>query len=246
MPRTARKKSESGIYHVIIRGINRQNIFADDEDRIRFLETLDRYREETGCELYAYCLMSNHVHLLVKENDERLSNFMKRVNGSYAYWYNWKYDHVGHLFQDRFRSEPVDDDAYFLTVVRYIHRNPLMAGVTTGLEYAWSSYTAYLTEHGIINTQLLLGMMNTDQYIAWHQEETKADECLDVVDIKRIDDETALDMLKRIAKVKTATNIQQMEKAKRDAAVRAAKEQGLSVRQIARLTGLNRGTVLKA
>lgn len=114
------------------------------------------------------------------------------------------------------------------------------------MEYAWSSYIAYLTEHGIINTQLLLGMMNTDQYIVWYQEETKADECLDVVDIKRIDDETALDMLKRIAKVKTATNIQQMEKAKRDAAVWAAKEQGLSVRQIARLTGLNWGTVLKA
>lgn len=224
MPRTARKKSENGIYHVIIRGINRQNIFEDDEDRIRFLETLDRYKEETGCELYAYCLMSNHVHLLVKENDDGLSSFMKRVSGSYAYW--------------RFKSEPVDDDTYFLTVIRYIHRNPLTAGMTDGLEYAWSSYTAYLTEHGIINTQLLLGMMNIGQYVAWHQEETKADECLDVVDIKRIDDETALDMLKRIAKVRSATDIQQLEKAKRDAAVRAAKEQGL--------TGLNRGTVLKA
>ncbi|MGI5879834.1 MAG: transposase [Syntrophomonadaceae bacterium] len=141
MPRTARKKSETGIYNIIIRGINRQNIFEDDEDRIRFLETLDRYKEETGCELYAYCLMSNHVHLLVKENDDGLSSFMKRVNGSYAYWYNWKYDHVGHLFQDRFKSEPVDDDTYFLTVIRYIHRNPLTAGMTDGLEYAWSSYT---------------------------------------------------------------------------------------------------------
>ena len=246
MPRTARKKSETGIYHIIIRGINRQNIFEDDEDRIRFLETLDRYKKETGCELYTYCLMSNHVHLLVKENDDGLSSFMKRVNGSYAYWYNWKYDHVGHLFQDRFKSEPVDDDTYFLTVIRYIHRNPLTAGMTDGLEYAWSSYTSYLTGNGIINTQLLLDMMNIDQYVDWHQEETKAYECLDIVDIKRIDDETALNMLKRIAKVKSATDIQQLEKAKRDAAVRTAKEQGLSVRQIARLTGLNRGTVLKA
>jgi len=246
MPGTARKKSETGIYHIIIRGINRQNIFEDDEDRIRFLETLDRYKKETGCELYTYCLMSNHVHLLVKENDDGLSSFMKRVNGSYAYWYNWKYDHVGHLFQDRFKSEPVYDDTYFLTVIRYIHRNPLTAGMTDGLEYAWSSYTSYLTGNGIINTQLLLDMMNIDQYVDWHQEETKADECLDIVDIKRIDDETALHMLKRIAKVKSATDIQQLEKAKRDAAVRTTKEQGLSVRQIARLTGLNRGTVLKA
>jgi putative transposase len=141
----------------------------------------------------------------------------------------------------------VDDDTYFLTVIRYIHRNPLTAGMADGLEYAWSSYTTYLTGNGIINnTQLLLGMMNIDQYVDWHQEETKADECLDIVDIKRIDDETALNMLKRIAKVKSATDIKQLEKAKRDAAVRTAKEQGLSVRQIARLTGLNRGTVLKA
>jgi len=129
MPRQARRKSESGIYHIMLRGINQQQIFEDEEDSLRFLETLLKYKEQCGYEIYAYCLMGNHIHILLKEGKENLTLVLKRIAGSYVYWYNWKYRRSGHLFQDRFKSEPVEDDEYFLTVIRYIHQNPIKAGI---------------------------------------------------------------------------------------------------------------------
>lgn len=128
MPRAARKKSNSGIYHIMLRGINRQLIFEDEEDKNRFIETLLKYKEQCGYLIYAYCLMGNHIHILLKEGKEELTLVLKRIAGSYVYWYNWKYHRSGHLFQDRFKSEPVEDDAYFLTVIRYIHQNPETRG----------------------------------------------------------------------------------------------------------------------
>ena len=76
--------------------------------------------------------MSNHIHLLLKEGEEDLGTLFKRIGASYVYWYNWKYNRTGHLFQDHFKSEPVEDDTYLLTVLRYIHQNPLKAGITHG------------------------------------------------------------------------------------------------------------------
>ena len=114
MPRSARKKSSSGIYHVILRGINKQRIFEDDEDNLYFLEKLKTYKDISGYELYAYCLMSNHLHLLIKEGGDSLSIAFRRIGASFVYWYNRKYSRSGHLFQDRFKSEPVETDEYFL------------------------------------------------------------------------------------------------------------------------------------
>lgn len=94
MPRTARRRSESGIYHVILRGINRQDIFEDDKDRVRFLETIRSYKELSKYEIYAYCLMTNHVHLLIKETEEPIGKSIKRICGSYVYWYNERYECV--------------------------------------------------------------------------------------------------------------------------------------------------------
>ena len=118
MPRQARKRSSSGIYHIMLRGINRQIIFEDREDYQRFFDTLKKYKAVSGYTIYAYCLMSNHVHILLKAGHEDLDLIIKRIAGSYVYWYNWKYGRVGHLFQDRFKSEPIETDEYFLTVLR--------------------------------------------------------------------------------------------------------------------------------
>ncbi|MBQ8306532.1 MAG: transposase [Blautia sp.] len=129
MPRRVRLKAVSGIYHVMLRGINRQQIFFDDEDYKAFIFTLQRFREISRFELYAYCLMGNHVHILLKTTEEALETTFKRIGTSFVYWYNTKYDREGHLFQDRFRSEPVEDERYFLCVLRYILRNPVAAGL---------------------------------------------------------------------------------------------------------------------
>ena len=139
MPRQARKKSESGIYHVMLRGINQQQIFEDSEDCDKFIQILQECKAVSGFKLFAYCLMGNHIHLLIKPEKEPLEQVFKRIGGRYVYWYNVKYQRVGHLFQDRFKSEPVEDDSYFLTVIRYIHQNPVKAGLCKNIkDYKYS------------------------------------------------------------------------------------------------------------
>lgn len=131
MARTARKLSSSNIYHVMLRGVNRQTIFEEDEDRFRFLNTVSRCREVSGFSLHAFVLMSNHIHLLIETGIEPLDDIFKRIGTSYAMWYNRKYQRAGHLFQDRFRSESVETDQYYMTVLRYILQNPVKAGMVS-------------------------------------------------------------------------------------------------------------------
>ncbi len=102
MPRTARQVSETGIYHVIVRGINRENLFLDSQDIQSYLQLIARYKKECGVTIYAYCLMPNHVHLLVQENAVPLNIFMRKVGTSYSYRLNTKYNRTGHVFQDRY------------------------------------------------------------------------------------------------------------------------------------------------
>lgn len=129
----------------MLRGINRWNIFQDSEDRITFLEKLGLVKERSSCNIYGYCLMSNHVHLLVRETIETISQIMQRLGSAYVYWYNRKHDRVGHLFQGRFHSEAVDADEYLLTALRYIHQNPVKAGIALDCaNYPWSSYHDYM------------------------------------------------------------------------------------------------------
>jgi len=128
MPRMPRKPSGSGYYHVVSRGIGKQVLFEETEDYERYLETLRRFLPENSISLIAYCLMENHVHLLVHA-DSGLERAMKQIAVSYSYYFNAKYDRVGHLFQDRYMSEPVEDERYLLAAVRYIHNNPPKAGI---------------------------------------------------------------------------------------------------------------------
>ena len=145
MPRTARAASQSGIYHVMFRGNELSDIFIDDEDRAKFLQTLFKKVQDEKFVIYAYCLMDNHVHLLIKGEHGKLGNLIKRINTGYVYYFNKKYGRVGHLFQDRFRSEPVDTESYFFDAVRYIHNNPVKACMVTAAgEYFWSSYNDYI------------------------------------------------------------------------------------------------------
>jgi REP element-mobilizing transposase RayT len=163
LPRAAREKSSTGIYHIMLRGINKQDIFNDDEDRERFLETIQRYKKETGFQLYAYCLMDNHVHLIIRENDMELSKVMKRIGTSYAGYFNWKYGRSGHLFQNRYCSEAVENDSYLYMVIRYIHQNPAKAGICAVNEYKWSSYNCYISESSVIDKDIFLNMFNEDR-----------------------------------------------------------------------------------
>ncbi len=252
MPRAARRKSKSGIYHVILRGINRQIIFEEDEDSIRFLETLREYREKGSYKIYAYCLMENHIHLLLKEEKEELGIAMRRIGASYVYWYNWKYNRFGHLFQDRYKSEVVEDDKYFLTVLRYIHQNPVKAGIVNDVEhYKWSSYFSYISRNVMVDIDFALDMFSNDRIGAiesfreFHKVIDKND-CLDISENRRLTDEDAIKIIKEVCQINSCNEVQEVEKGQRDKYLKALKEQGLSTRQISRLTGISRGIVLKA
>lgn len=135
-----RKESVGDIYHVMSRGNGRQLIFEDDNDRQFFLYKLQGCLVDAHLDLYAWCLMGNHFHLLVRGDKESLSRCMHRVCSVYARRFNAKTGHVGHLFQDRFKSEPINDESYLLTVVRYIHKNPEKGGLAPMETYKWSSY----------------------------------------------------------------------------------------------------------
>lgn len=156
MPRHARQLAESNLYHVMLRGVNRDAIFLEDQDRQRFLHALRLTREASGCVLLAYCLMTNHVHLIVMTTAEPISLVMKRVGVRYVGWFNRKYGRVGHLFQSRFASLPVEDDAYLITLLRYVWRNPVEAGLVAHPEdYPWSSRGSSGHDPGLVDTAVL-------------------------------------------------------------------------------------------
>ncbi len=246
MPRRARRKSESGIYHIMLRGINRQVIFEDEEDNLKFLETLKNYKAVSGYKIFAYCLMSNHIHLLIKVEKEDLDLIIKRIAGSYVYWYNWKYKRNGHLFQDRFKSEPVEDDAYFLTVIRYIHQNPIKAGLSKTIDdYKFSSYNEYIINSNLVDTDFCLGIIDKEQFIDFNMEESQ-DVCLEIEDNDfRLTDDEAREIIRKISKCKTATEFQNLSIEKRDKYLKNLRNQGLSIRQISRLTGIGFNIVRK-
>ncbi len=138
----------------MLRGIDKRNIFLDDEDRIKFLEKLFKAKETAEFKLFGYCLMDNHVHLLIEEN-EPLGTSIKRITVGYVQWHNKKYERTGHLFQNRYLSEPVQTEDYLLNVLRYIHQNPVKAGITNNPEYyLWSSYEQYISAYHNKNTPI--------------------------------------------------------------------------------------------
>ncbi|MEA1960745.1 MAG: transposase [Bacillota bacterium] len=161
MTRSARLKGEDAIYHVIQRGNNRQDIFWGDMDKRRYLQTLRLEQKKYGFEVYCYCLMDNHIHLLIGAAGAEISAFMKSLNISYVQYYNKKHECCGHLFQDRFRSEIVDSEPYLLQASKYIHLNPVKAQmVEQPADYQWSSYWAYNGQRRdnpeMINTDVIL------------------------------------------------------------------------------------------
>lgn len=262
MARLARKKSGTGIYHVMLRGINRQDIFEDEEDYLRMIESLRSLRErfdDNGnrlpalCSLYAYCLMSNHLHLLIQEKEESIGTTIKRLGVAYAHYYNKKYERNGHLFQDRFKSEPVNDMSYFVTLLRYIHQNPVKAGLSeTPLDYAWSSWREYelyeicslpLCQTGPVLNRIPFKELKELVY-------TPLDEKKHILDVDNdgyfgVSDEDIRHTLTENFGLNTMHEIQSLQKDKRNAVIAYLCEYGGSLRQIARITGVCYGIVRK-
>lgn len=247
MPRKAREKSTTGIYHVMLRGINQQQIFEEREDYIKLLEIIKEYKVISDFEVYAYCLMGNHIHLLIKVKKEPLEQIFKRIGGKFVYWYNVKYQRVGHLFQDRFKSEPVETMDYLMTVIRYIHQNPVKAGICKEIEdYPYSSFKEYIDRAQIVDVEFILNMRDLERFVKFNKIKND-DKCLDIAEkaIVRVTDEQAKMIIKKISKCDSVADFQLLDDKSRDKFLKKFKEKGISIRQISRLTGVSVGVVRK-
>jgi REP-associated tyrosine transposase len=147
MPRTSRLDIPGLLYHVTARGVERRDIYLDDDDRSSFLDRFSSLLQETGTECLAWALMSNHFHLLIRPHHTRLATFMRRLLTGYAVSFNRRHTRSGHLFQNRYHSVICEEDAYLLELVRYIHLNPVKVGLVAGLEQL---DTYPLTGHAVL------------------------------------------------------------------------------------------------
>ena len=209
MPRCARTLSESGYMHLIVRGVGKQIMFEEEEDYRKFLSALEQYCAETEIKICAYCLMENHVHLLVLDPEGNTPQLMKKLGVSYALYFNRKYERCGHLLQDRYLSEPVEDDAYLLTVFRYILDNPRKAGICSARDYRWSSYAQYDHPSSFMDLSLVHSLIGDKEKYDAFIKEANDDQCLEY-DKTVHDDRWAKNVIRKYLGVESGTAVQKL------------------------------------
>lgn len=260
MARTARRLSESGFYHVFSRGSGRQLIYENTDDRKAFLRHLSTAAEEFDTEIYAYCLMGNHYHLVVRASPEDLSSFGHKLNGAYAIYFNAAHERIGHLFQKRFSSQPIEDDSYLLSAIRYVHRNPVEAQLSRTCAYPWSSYGVYLGESSggaysfgesvpyvPVKTELALGMLgDVEAFESFHAHAGKETFADDVPMRARTDESEMLAIAREALDGLNPADVKSLPKPDRNHNLRALKATTLTLSQIALITGISRSTICRA
>ncbi len=258
MPRTSREQSATGIYHVMLRGINRQDIFDDSDDYRKFIETLASLREITAgdlqtkictCRIYAYCIMPNHVHLLIHENDWTVGQCVKYIADIYVRYYNKKYGRIGHLLQDRFRSEPCNDSGYFIVLMRYIHQNPVKAGLSkTAVEYSYSSWGSDYLGLGklhVCDTEPIIRRYTLEELTAWvEMPMPEKYGCIDVDERRVIPDLKVKDAILSECGLRSISDFQHLSLERRKSVIRKIiLSVGARPRQLSRVTGMNYETI---
>ena len=249
MARQARKISASGVYHVMWRGIDRQQVFLDDADCMKFL-SLCAVVVNDEFQILAFCLMGNHLHLLIrtrKDTAEMMESAMKRLGIRYAQYYNRRYCRVGSVFQGRYKSVPVQTRNYFLRVLRYIHQNPVKAGLSDAMEnYPWESYVDYFGTRELVicpvNKEYALQLADLDFLRAFHEKDELNPATMTDSSV-RLDDELVKALCCALAGC-YPMDVNQLPESKRISVIRRLiGEEGVRVPQLARLTGISRGVI---
>lgn len=242
MSRKPRVYCQSEIYHIIMRGNNQQMLFLSKRDRLFFLQRLKKYSSELNIELYAYCLMNNHVHLLIGKANNSLSLFIQKLANSYVYYFNSKYERSGHLFQGRFKSEPIQTDEYFKTALRYILQNSQLAGLGKFQTYQWNSFRHILndTNQKIICTEVIFNIFHSKENALNFVSQTTYDTCMEYENKLRINDSKAMQIIHKISKANNSLKLLQLPLEEQKEKVKILKSYGLSCNQILRLTGISK------
>jgi REP element-mobilizing transposase RayT len=233
MARKPRIEFEGGFYHVIIRGNQRQKVFHEKKDFLKYLAFLTDYKDRYAFRFYAYVLMDNHVHLLIETGTFPLSKILQGINQRFTMYFNRRYGTVGHLFQGRYKAILCDRDGYLLSLVKYLHYNPVRAGVVRyPEEYRWSSHREYigLNQDGLTDMGLVLGMFSKDSkrgrrlYREYMREEDKTskEEFYRTVDQRVLGDEEFVEWVRGRVRSGTLTG---------------RRRHGVSLREIARGIG---------
>ena len=165
MPRKSRELIGSVFMHNMVQGINKEYIFQKEIQKNKYIRLIKKYSEKYKILIISYCIMDNHAHLLTySENIKNISLFMKEANTEYAIYYNKSKKRVGYVFRNRFDSKPIYSQEYLLKCIKYIHMNPVKAGIVDKEEdYKFSSYKDYLNKNGIINSKLLEIVFNQNR-----------------------------------------------------------------------------------
>lgn len=242
MPRPPRQYSESGFYHVVLRGNGKQIIFEDDSDRQMFLKLLMEKKAADSVRIIAWCLMSNHIHLLIDDPEGSLSHFMHAISTAYARYFNEKTGHVGAVFQGRFTSVPITSDDQLLQAVRYIHENPAKAGAGSVDAYRWSSYGEYLGRAGITDTETVFDVVGGTRGFLHFCDDGRFGTYY-LRSTKRVPDEDALEAARCTLGGREPAELKEMAKGQRDASLRLLRAAGITVKQMERLTGIGHNTI---
>ena len=245
MPHTSRKLSESGYYHVVPKGVNGRLIFENDADRSTYVSLLSEANDRFSVLLHAYCLMSNHVHLVLEDTKGELADYMKLVHEQYGTYFSDKIECVDGVFRKPFWSEPIETDEYLLCAVRYVHANPAAAEICPASAYDWSSAKDYLGRKGIAHTNMVLDMCDgVDGFIRFSQPDKSTAKPFPGSRLRAhlTDDETAWIAH---AVLGGSCDLTSADKEAREWAVATLSKRGFAISQISRITGLSRSEVYR-
>lgn len=244
--RKKRIYSSTGLYHIVVRGVNKQNIFYENVDRNYFIALLRKYSKKLNVQIYAFCLMENHVHLELNDTKQKISLFMQCLCSMYARYFNRKYDRIGHLFQERYLSEVIKDEKYFVTVFRYILQNPEKAGVSKTKNYRWSSYNLYKSKSTIIDKRVIIKYFGSISNL-YKMVDIPVKKYL--LEIELRPSEKELNYVKRIKEILKADTPLLNPDIRHDELIlklRKLKAAKLSIRVISRITGISKYLVQRA
>lgn len=251
MPRKPRIFSSTGIYHIILRSINQHIIFEEDADYQKLLYILSDCKEKYDIDIYAYCLMDNHIHLLIHSPEDQLASFFQSLGTRFVRWYNTKYSRSGHLFQDRYFSIPVTGDQQYLSTLTYIHNNPVKSSLCRfPSEYRWSSYNAFFGQKNpLVDIAFSFAMAGSKDLLLQYFSVNAStfDEAQIRLAFEKnkqfMPDNTALIIFKEVTNLSSTSEVVNLPKRLRNSYIGILRETGLTKKQVARLMDISISTV---